>query len=92
MRASDGYAKASPSDADTLHGAGQGGAVLHSGNRHPDITSSTAKGSDAGMTASLGRPRATSDMSGSTPEDHAVAPGQRTVLAPKGAPTPSKVY
>jgi hypothetical protein len=90
--AQDGYAKASPSDADTLHGAGQGGPVLHSGSRHPDITQATSKGPDAGMTASLGRPRAASDMPGDSPMDHVVAPGQRTVTAPKGAPAPVKSY
>jgi hypothetical protein len=87
-----GYSKPAPSDAELLHGAGQAGAVLHPSNRHADITSSTRKGSDPGMSATLGRPRAASDMSGSSPEDHVVAPGQRTVTAPKGAPTPSKMY
>jgi hypothetical protein len=90
--ARDGYSKGSPSDSDLLHGAGQGGGVLHSGSRHPDIVQATTKGPDAGMSASLGRPRASSDMSGDSPQDHVVAPGQRTVTAPKGAPSPVKVY
>lgn len=98
MMAADGYAKASPSDADILHGVGQTGAVLHPSNRHSDITSASRKGMDAGMSATLGRPRAASDMSGPTPEDVSVAPGQRTVLSPdrgqrpSGSPTPSKMY
>lgn len=90
--AQDGYSKASPSDADLLHGAGQTGTVLHSGSRHPDIVSASSKGPDAGMSASLGRPRASSDMSGPSPVDHVVAPGQRTVTAPKGTPAPVKSY
>lgn len=73
-----GYSKPAPSDSELLHGAGMGGPVLHDGSRHADITSSTKKGADAGMNASLGRPRAGSDMSGSTPEDVNTAPGQRT--------------
>lgn len=92
MMAADGYAKAAPNDTDLLHGCGQGGPVLHSGNRHADITSSTKKGPDAGNTASLGRPKAASDMAGPSPEDHVVAPGQRTVTAPKGTMTPAKMY
>lgn len=97
-RASDGYAKGSPSDADMIHGAGSGGPVLHNSSRHADITSSSKKGSDPGMSATLGRPRAASDMSGSTPTDVSTAPGQRTVLSPKatmpkyGAQTPTKSY
>lgn len=90
--ASDGYSKASPSDSDLLHGAGSTGSVLHSGNRHADIISSTSKGPDAGFNATLGRPRASSDMSGPSPEDHVVAPGQRTVTAPRGVASPVKVY
>lgn len=90
--AADGYSKASPNDADLLHGCGQTGSVLHSGSRHSDITSSTPKGMDAGMSASLGRPKATSDYKGGTPEDVVVAPGQRTVLSPKSEPTPAKMY
>lgn len=92
MMAADGYSKAAPNDTDLLHGCGQGGQVLHSGNRHSDITSSTAKGPDAGNTASLGRPKAASDMAGPTPVGHVVAPGQRTVDPPRGNPTPSKMY
>lgn len=79
-------------DIDQIHGAGQTGTVLHSGSRHPDITSSNRRGPDAGMSASLGRPRASSDMSGDSPADHVVAPGQRTVTAPKAAPAPVKSY
>lgn len=92
MMAADGYAKAAPSDADLLHGCGQGGPVLAAGNRHTDITSSTVKGPDAGNTASLGRPKASSDMTGPTPVGHVVAPGQRTVDPPKGAQQPMKAY
>lgn len=72
------YGKGVPSDAELLHGCGQTGKVLHSGSRGPDTTSSTAKGMDPGMSATLGRPKAGSDMKGKSPEDHAVAPGQRT--------------
>lgn len=82
--AADGYSKAAASDADLLHGCGQTGKVLHPGSRHSDITSSITKGMDPGMSATLGRPKAPSDMSGPTPEDLVVAPGQRTVLSPKG--------
>jgi len=73
-----GYSKAAPSDADLLHGAGQGGQVLHDSSRHADITGATKKGPDAGMRATLGRPRAGSDYPGPTPEDVNTAPGQRT--------------
>lgn len=96
--AADGYAKGSASDADLMHGAGQTGPVLHSSARHSDITSSSKKGADAGMNATLGRAKATSDYSGSTPEDVTTAPGQRTVLKPKasmpsyGAQSPAKAY
>jgi hypothetical protein len=86
-----GYSSPAPSDSDLLHGAGQNGAVLHDSSRHADITSSTRKGPDSGMSMSR-PPRRGSDMSGPSPEDHAVAPGQRTVLAPRGTPSPSKMY
>lgn len=90
---SDGYSKAAASDADLLHGCGQTGKVLHAGSRHADITSSTAKGMDSGMGARLGRPKAGSDMKGATPEDHAVAPGQRTTRifgsGTRAAPNPN---
>lgn len=76
--AADGYASGSPSDADLIHGCGNTGKVLHPGSRHTEITSSTSKGMDPGMSATLGRPKAGSDMSGSTPEDVNTAPGQRT--------------
>lgn len=92
MMAADGYAKAAPNDADLLHGCGQGGPVLAAGSRHTDITTSVAKGMDAGMNATLGRPKATSDMAGPTPVGHVVAPGQRTVDAPKGTPPAVKAY
>lgn len=74
----DGYSSGAVSDADLIHGCGNTGKVLHSGSRHAEITSSTAKGMDPGMAATLGRPRAKSDMPGSTPEDVNTAPGQRT--------------
>lgn len=90
--ASDGYAHASPNDSDLLHGAGQTGNVLHNSSRHSDITSSSAKGPDSGMSVDLGRPKSRSDMSGDSPVDHVVAPGQRTVTAPKGSPAPVKTY
>ena len=76
--AQDGYAKGAVSDADLIHGCGNTGSVLHQGTRHPDVTSSTKKGMDSGMGATLGRPKATSDFKGSTPEDVNTAPGQRT--------------
>lgn len=94
----DGYSKGAVSDADLIHGCGGTGPVLHSGSRHPDITESTRKGMDPGMTATLGRPKSTSDYAGSTPEDVSTAPGQRTVLKPKaavpnhGAMRPTKQY
>lgn len=75
----DGYSGASPNDADTLHGCGQGGGVLAAGNRHSDITTSTRRGPDAGMSAALGRPKTGSDYMGPTPVDHVTAPGQRTI-------------
>lgn len=90
--AADGYSKSAPNDADLLHGAGHGGPVLAPGSRHTEITSSTAKGADPGMGATLGRPKAASDMSGDSPAGHVVAPGQRTVEPPKGTPAPSKMY
>ena len=93
MNASDGYSKAAASDADLLHGCGQTGKVLHSGSRHADITSSTSKGMDPGMAAKLGRPQASSDYKGPTPEDVNVAPGQRTTkifgAGTKAAPNPN---
>lgn len=72
------YGKGAPSDAELLHGCGQTGKVMAPGNRHADITSSTSKGMDPGMSATLGRPRAGSDYKGKTPEDVGTAPGQRT--------------
>jgi hypothetical protein len=65
--------------SDSMHGAGTGGGVLADGSRHSDITSSTAKGPDCGMNATLGRPKTGSDYSGPTPADVTTAPGQRTV-------------
>lgn len=91
MMAADGYAKASPNDADTLHGAGQGGPVLHSNSRGPDTTSSTAKGPDSGMGVQAPA-RQGSDLSGPSPVGHVVAPGQRTVDPPKITLTASKGY
>lgn len=66
------------SDSEAIHGCGQGGPVMHPNNRHTDITTSLHKGADPGMAATLGRPKASSDMKGPTPEDVNVAPGQRT--------------
>jgi hypothetical protein len=74
----DRYTKGAASDAELLHGCGQTGKVMAPGNRHSDITSSTTKGMDPGMSATLGRPKASSDYKGSTPEDVSTAPGQRT--------------
>ena len=94
----DGYSKGSVSDSELIHGCGGTGAVLHRASRHPDITSSTNKGMDPGMSATLGRPKAGSDMSGPTPTDVSTAPGQRTVSKPKatmpgyGAQAPTKSY
>lgn len=98
QNSNDGYSKGAVSDADLIHGCGGTGQVLHSNSRHTNITSSTNKGTDPGMAASLGRPKAKSDMSGPTPEDVTTAPGQRTVLKPKasmpnhGAMQPTKSY
>jgi len=78
MAYSSGYAKGAANDADLLHGCGQTGQVTHASARGTETTSSTKKGMDPGMSATLGRPRAKSDMPGSTPEDVNVAPGQRT--------------
>lgn len=74
----DGYSNGAVSDADLIHGCGNTGKVLHNSSRHTEITSSTSKGMDPGMSASLGRPKSTSDFKGSTPEDVNTAPGQRT--------------
>lgn len=74
----DGYSKGSVSDADLIHGCGNTGQVFHIAARGTEATSSTKKGMDSGMSATLGRPKAGSDMKGSTPEDVNVAPGQRT--------------
>lgn len=68
----------SVNDADLLHGAGKTGPVLHENARTTETTSSTQKGPDCGMSATLGRPKATSDYNKPTPEDVNVAPGQRT--------------
>ena len=54
------------------------GEVMHSDARTTGTGTSSAKGLDAGMSASLGRAKTTSDYQHPTPEDHAVAPGQRT--------------
>jgi len=86
----DGYSKGSVSDADLIHGCGGTGQVLHPSSRHSDITSSLKKGMDPGMGATLGRPRAGSDMSGSTPEDVNVAPGQRTTKSLGYGKTPPR--
>jgi len=74
----DNYTKGAVSDAHLIHGCGQTGQVLHPSARGAEATSSTKKGMDPGMSATLGRPRAGSDMKGPTPEDVNVAPGQRT--------------
>lgn len=89
--ASDGYAKGAVSDTDLIHGCGGTGTVLHGSSRHTEITSSVKRGSDPGMAATLGRPRAGSDMRGPTPEDVNVAPGQRTTKSlGYGAPPPAR--
>ena len=88
--AQDGYAKGAVSDADLIHGCGNTGSVLHQGTRHSDITSSTRKGMDSGMGATLGRPKATSDFKGSTPEDVTTAPGQRTTQSLGYGAAPAK--
>jgi hypothetical protein len=71
------------SDADFIHGAGKTGRVMHRADRANERTSTSArKGPDGGMSATLGRPKSTSDYPGPTPEGHVVAPGQRTVDSP----------
>jgi hypothetical protein len=88
----DGYSKGAVSDSDLIHGCGGTGPVLHASARGADSTSSSKKGMDPGMSASLGRPKAGSDMKGPTPEDVSTAPGQRTVLKPKASTQPVKTY
>ncbi len=71
------------------------GLVQHQDTRGTNTRTSGVKGLDAGSAgavAALGRPKAQSDYDGPTPEDHVVAPGQRTMAAPKGTPAPTKMY
>jgi len=61
------------------------GHVMHPDTRGDSTRTSSVKGLDAGSAgaaAVLGRPKAESDMTGPTPTDHVVAPGQRTVTSP----------
>lgn len=85
----DGYSSGAVSDADLIHGCGNTGQVLHSGSRHADITSSTTKGMDPGMSATLGRAKSTSDFKSPTPEDVNTAPGQRTTKSLGYGATPA---